>query len=176
MVHQKRSSQRRSHSTQQRRRSNPHILHHRPRKPIKPNTPTRPLRPRCGFAARAHRELPHEVAPHERPAERGAVDQQESDGDEQEQEIEVIVAADAVVDPDAVVVGFLDAGATQRAVLRARRFGDVACAAEIAGVVEEVVVGIGVQGGVVGWAVWVGAWRVVNVAVVGVRVASLGWR
>ncbi len=52
----------------------------------------------------------------------------------------MIVAAYAVVDPDAVVVLALDAGAAQRAVFAARGFRVVAGAAEVAGVKEEVVV------------------------------------
>jgi hypothetical protein len=63
----------------------------------------------------------------------------------------VVVAADAVVDPDAVVVLALNAGAAEGAVLGARGFGVVAGGAEVAWVEEEVVVGVGCQGGVVGW-------------------------
>ena len=43
--------------------------------------------------------------------------------------MEVVVAADAVVDPDAVVVGLLDAGAADAAVFAACGFGAVAASA-----------------------------------------------
>lgn len=55
----------------------------------------------------------------------------------------MVVAADAVVDPDAVVVLALDAGAAEGAVFAARGFGVRAGAAEEARVIEEGVVGVG---------------------------------
>ena len=55
----------------------------------------------------------------------------------------MIVAADAVIDPNAVVVLSLDAGAAEGAVFASCGFGLVAGVAEVAGMEEEVVVGIG---------------------------------
>ena len=53
------------------------------------------------------------------------------------------MGADAVVDPDAVVVVFGDAGAAEGAVFAARRFWGMAGAAGKVGVVEHMVVGVG---------------------------------
>ena len=83
-------------------------------------------------------------------AQEAAVGEERGGGDEEQEEINVVVAADAVVDPDAVVVLALDAGAAEGAVFAARGFGVLAGGAEVAGVEEEVVVGVGCQGGVVG--------------------------
>jgi uncharacterized membrane protein len=66
-------------------------------------------------------------------AEIGAVGEQEGDGEHEGEEVEVIVAADAVVDPDAVVVGLLDAGVADAAVFAAGGFGQVAGAAGLGG-------------------------------------------
>ena len=75
--------------------------------------------------------------------EEAAVGEEKRDGDEEQEEIEVVVAAYAVVDPDAVVVLALDAGAAEGAVFAARGLGVLAGGAEVARVEEEVVVGVG---------------------------------
>ncbi len=79
-----------------------------------------------------------------------AVDEESSGGDEQEEEIDMVVPADAVVDPDTVVVLSLDAGAAEGAVFAACGLGVLACRAEVAGVEEEVVVRVREEGGAVG--------------------------
>lgn len=101
-------------------------------------------------------------------AQVGAIGQQEGEREHQREEIDVVVPADAVVDPDAVVVGLLHAGAADAAVFAACRFGelagpaglggewggwrDVARGVEVVGAVEDgVVVRVPFQGrGVVG--------------------------
>lgn len=80
-------------------------------------------------------------------AETAAVGEEDGDGDEKQEEVEMVVAADTVVDPDTVVVLALDAGAAEGAVFAAGRFGVVAGRAEVAWVEEDVVVGVSCQGG-----------------------------
>lgn len=66
-------------------------------------------------------------------AQVGAIGQQEGEREHEGEEIDVVVPADAVVDPDAVVVGLLDAGAADTAVLAAGGFGEAAGAAGLGG-------------------------------------------
>jgi hypothetical protein len=49
-------------------------------------------------------------------AEDAAVTEQGCDGYEEKKEVEMVISADAVVDPDTMVVLALDAGAAERAV------------------------------------------------------------
>ena len=63
------------------------------------------------------------------PAEERSVGEQAGEREHEPEEKDMVVAADAVVDPDAVVVGFLDAGAAEGAVFASCGFGEVAGAA-----------------------------------------------
>lgn len=56
--------------------------------------------------------------------------------------MDVVGAADAGVEPDAVVVHFGDAAFAETAMFAARRFGELACTADGARVVERAVVRI----------------------------------
>ncbi len=62
-------------------------------------------------------------------AQPSAVGEQDGDAEHQPEEVEVVVPSDAVVDPDAVVVGLLDASAADAAVFAAGGFGEGAGAA-----------------------------------------------
>ena len=56
---------------------------------------------------------------------------------------QVIPPPHAIVDPNTMVILFLDARFTCRTMLRARRFREAACGTKIAGVEEREVVGVG---------------------------------
>ena len=86
-----------------------------------------------------------QVGVHEDVGEAGAVAGEEGEGEEKQEEEGVVGAADAGVEPDAVVVALCDAGAAEGAVFAAGGFGEVAGAAGWGGVVG---VGVGVG---VGW-------------------------
>ena len=72
------------------------------------------------------------------------VHEQDVQGHEQEQKRHVVGVADTVCDPVAVVVHPCDAAAAETAVLATGWFGDPAGAADVVGVEDDVVVGVGV--------------------------------
>ena len=98
----------------------------------------------CATASEAGgHEAGLEVRVEDGVAQVSAVGEEQAGGDEQGKEVPVVVAADAVVDPDAVVVMFLDAGGADGAMLAAWRFGEMACTAVLVGVEDCVVVRVG---------------------------------
>ena len=160
MVREQPGRERPGHRSQQAHGADPHLAVQRPAPEVEPPRPREASGPALGRDAAAHKgggdEVRLQVGVHEDVSEVRAVGGEKGKGEEQQEEVGVVGAADAGVEPDAVVVVLGDAGAAEGAVFAAGGFGAVTGAAGwhrgrgrgrgVGWVEERVVIGVGGHG------------------------------